>query len=306
MKKEVKKVLETLPNSPGVYEFLAFGGVIYVGKSKDLKQRVRSYFQPSQSWKKALRMVPHIENIRITKTDTHLEAQILECEKIIKYQPVFNNRMKSDRPLTYLHFDDERYKLRTGKEYKPGAIGPLGSSRSVYYLLEELKKLYPLQGIKDFQYHILPEGMTKKETQRNYHIVKEIFTKINSLEEFMKSCQDNMEKAAGALKFEEAGFYRDFLQKWKGPYDYLRQREIFEHRDYIFFYPIEKGEKAIYIRNGFILEKRRIKNREGITSWISKMKEKELSKNDSKYIKYYKDIIYREFLELEKSQILEL
>ena len=75
IREHLRDILGSIPDAPGVYEFLGDQGeVLYIGKSKCLRKRVHSYFTPNPGWEKAKRMVPRIRNLRVTVTETHLEA----------------------------------------------------------------------------------------------------------------------------------------------------------------------------------------------------------------------------------------
>jgi excinuclease ABC subunit C len=100
--------LRTLPAAPGVYLMKdAAGGVIYVGKSKNLQQRVRSYFHVSRHRsKKVERLAHNVKDLEIRRTDTEFEALMLECRLIQELKPIYNKKMKSPLGYVYLAIRD--------------------------------------------------------------------------------------------------------------------------------------------------------------------------------------------------------
>ena len=92
---KIKKKLDMLPMEPGIYKMIdAKGNVIYIGKSKMLNKRVKTYFANNPNWDKINRMVRLIDDIDFIVTDTHLEARILECSLIKELKPIFISRMQ--------------------------------------------------------------------------------------------------------------------------------------------------------------------------------------------------------------------
>lgn len=138
MKNErVEHQLRMLPASPGVYLMKdAAGGVIYVGKSKNLQQRVRSYFHASRSRsKKVERLAHNIKDLEIRLTDTEFEALMLECRLIRELKPMYNKKMKSPHGYTYVAIRDNEgiWDLEVADEPEdPGlrhVYGPYTASR---------------------------------------------------------------------------------------------------------------------------------------------------------------------------------
>ncbi len=141
-----------LPDSPGVYIMKdSDDNIIYIGKAKSLKNRVRQYFQSSRNHsQKVLSMVAHICDFEYILTDSELEALILECNLIKKHRPKYNVLLKDDKHYPYI-------KVTTNEEYprvlmvrridKDGAryFGPYTSSRAVNGTLELIRKLFPIR-----------------------------------------------------------------------------------------------------------------------------------------------------------------
>lgn len=100
----MKKSLHNLPSSPGVYLMKdSLGGIIYIGKSKNLKKRVQSYFYQSKSHTpKVKKLVQHVSDLDYIVTDTEFEAFMLECKLIQKHKPMYNRKMKNPLAYTYI------------------------------------------------------------------------------------------------------------------------------------------------------------------------------------------------------------
>jgi excinuclease ABC subunit C len=143
----MKKLYENFPDTPGVYLMKnAAGEIIYVGKAANLKRRVSSYFtRPHES--RIEKLVSEIKKIDIKKTDTALEALILEAELIKKYRPFFNIKDKDDRSFLYFEITKESYPrvmLVRGREKPLGErFGPFTSASSAREAARILRKIFP-------------------------------------------------------------------------------------------------------------------------------------------------------------------
>src|SRR3989344_3852452 len=144
------KLYKKFPDSPGVYLMKnAHAEVIYVGKAGNLKRRVSSYFQKAHDWKTE-KLVSEIKKIDYKKTDSALEALILEAKLIKKYQPKFNVRDKDDKSFLYVEITDDKFPrvvLTRGKElqkdFKGTRYGPFISTSSIREGLRIIRKIFP-------------------------------------------------------------------------------------------------------------------------------------------------------------------
>ena len=220
--------LKTLPSTPGVYQFFdAKGTVIYVGKAKNLKNRVRSYFNKVHDYGKTSVLVKKIHNIKHIVVDTETDALLLENNLIKKYQPRYNVLLKDDKSYPWICIKKERFPrvfqtrqvIKDGSEY----FGPYTSVKTVYTLLDLIKGLFPIrtcnydlseEKIKNQKFKVCLEyhlGNCKgaceaKETEHTYlknisairYILKGNFK--NSLSLFKSQMQD----LAANLQFEDA------------------------------------------------------------------------------------------------------
>ncbi|MDC1259473.1 excinuclease ABC subunit UvrC [Flavobacteriaceae bacterium] len=145
--------LQTLPNTPGVYQFYdALGVVIYVGKAKNLKNRVRSYFNKVHDYGKTNVLVKKIVEIKHIVVETETDALLLENNLIKKYQPRYNVLLKDDKSYPWICIKKEPFPrvfqtrriIKDGSEY----FGPYTSIKTVYTLLDLIKGLFPLRTCK--------------------------------------------------------------------------------------------------------------------------------------------------------------
>ena len=220
--------LKTLPSTPGVYQFFdAKGTVIYVGKAKNLKNRVRSYFNKVHDYGKTNVLVKKIHNIKHIVVDTETDALLLENNLIKKYQPRYNVLLKDDKSYPWICIKKERFPrvFQTRRVIKDGSeyFGPYTSVKTVYTLLDLIKGLFPIrtcnydlseEKIKNQKFKVCLEyhlGNCKgaceaKETEHTYlknisairYILKGNFKNSLSL---LKS---QMQDLAANLQFEDA------------------------------------------------------------------------------------------------------
>ncbi|MBT8322013.1 MAG: GIY-YIG nuclease family protein, partial [Eudoraea sp.] len=142
--------LSTLPNNPGVYQFYDRDGkILYVGKAKNLKKRVSSYFHKHHDLGKTRVMVKKIRSIRHIVVPTESDALLLENNLIKKYQPRYNVLLKDDKSYPWICIKNERFPrvfptrnlIKDGSEY----FGPYTSMKTVKTLLELIRSVYPLR-----------------------------------------------------------------------------------------------------------------------------------------------------------------
>ncbi|HFE9683274.1 TPA: excinuclease ABC subunit UvrC [Clostridium perfringens] len=224
--------LKILPDKPGVYIMKnSLGEVIYVGKAKVLKNRVRQYFQNSKNHSEKVRaMVKNIAEFEYIVTDSEMEALILECNLIKKYSPRYNIALKDDKFYPFIKIttneDFPRVYLtrnfaKDGNKY----FGPYTNGTAVYEVMGLIKKLFPLRTCKK----AIVEGGEPTRACLNYHInlckapcagyiskaeywemIDEIISILNGTDtSIIKKLKVEMEKAAEELEFEKAAKIRD-------------------------------------------------------------------------------------------------
>src|SRR5712675_2416622 len=152
---DAKGYVESLPARPGVYRMLdAHGEILYVGKARNLKSRVGSYFQPSNVHPKVQALVAKTVGMEVTITTSDTEALLLEFNLIKKHRPRFNVVLRDDKSFPYLHFETEhefpRLTFYRGSRKEPGRyFGPYPSAGAVRETLQQLQKLFRLRNCED-------------------------------------------------------------------------------------------------------------------------------------------------------------
>lgn len=231
----IKEKLKTLPMCPGVYFMKdADGTILYVGKSKLLKNRVSQYFMESKNHSpKTLALVSHIADFDYMVTDTEVEALVLECNMIKKYRPKYNILLKDDKHYPYIKITMQEPFPRiymTRKVLKDGAkyFGPYMSAWMVKEILELIKKIFLVRSCNKN----LPKDIGKGRPCLYYHIgqcsapctamisqeeYQEIFDQIadvlsGKFEALLNLMTEKMKSAAEHLAFEKAARYRDKIE----------------------------------------------------------------------------------------------
>ncbi|MEN8137170.1 MAG: excinuclease ABC subunit UvrC [Bacteroidota bacterium] len=174
--KKIDLLLKTIPNNPGVYQYFdKEEKIIYVGKAKNLKKRVSSYFHKEHGDAKTRILVRRIENIEYIVVETEMDALLLENNLIKKYQPKYNIMLKDDKTYPWICIKKERFPrvfltrniIKDGSEY----FGPFASVRMANALLSLIKELYPLRTCKhDLSVNNIENG--KYKVCLDYHIGK--------------------------------------------------------------------------------------------------------------------------------------
>ncbi len=229
----LKDKLQTLPTKPGVYLMKdEQDEVIYVGKSVNLRNRVRSYFQASASHSLKLhRLIYRIADFDFIVTDSEIEALILECNLIKEHRPRYNIRLKDDKRYPYIKItwqEDYPRIIVTRRMERDGAryFGPLTDVRAVHQTLDMLRRLFPYLTCKReitgqdkracLYYHIGRcagpcIGAISKDEYRA--LIKRICLFLEGkAEEIVADLQAQMTSAAEALDFERAATLRDQIR----------------------------------------------------------------------------------------------
>lgn len=225
---DVKSQLRLIPESSGSYQFYDKDNtVIYVGKAKNLKRRVSSYFNKKHTSVKLTVMVPQIEKIEFIITNSEVEALILESHLIKKYKPKYNVLLKDDKKFPYFLITEEEYprilvvRKRNKNPISGKYFGPYTNGKSMYTTLDLLKRLFPLKQCKNPKFKDRPciyyqIGRCMAPCQRL--ISSEDYKKIiKNVELFLSGKQMQlvnelkimMEKYSESQEYEKAAKYRD-------------------------------------------------------------------------------------------------
>ena len=228
-----KAYLSTLTSRPGVYQMYdADGELLYVGKAKNLKNRVTSYFRASGLTAKTMALVNRISDIQVTVTTTEVDALLLEHNLIKAHLPPYNISLKDDKSYPYIYLSSQdrwpRLGLHRGPKRRKGEyFGPYPSAGAVRSTLHLLQKVLKVRQCQDsyfrnrsrpcLQYQIGRcsgpcVGMVSDEDYAEQVDKTVLFLKGKS-QELMSRLADEMESASSDLRFEEAAERRDQLMQ---------------------------------------------------------------------------------------------
>ena len=268
----IKSKLELLPTSPGCYIHKDKNGtIIYVGKAKNLRNRVRSYFRGSHDTKTEA-LVSEIEDFEFIVTESNIEALLLEINLIKENQPKYNIMLKDDKSYPFIKITNETYPrlIITRQVKKDGGLyfGPypdVGAANEIKRLLD---RIFPFRKCTNppekvcFYYHI---GQCRAHTicHNGPHFFQDMAQEVS---DFLKGYDDKiidelkrkMTSAAEKMEFEKAVEYRDLLQSIAT----LRTKQRvmakdLQNRD-VFGYYVDKGWMCVqvfFVRQGKLIER---------------------------------------------------
>ena len=244
----VEAKLKNLPTQPGVYLYRNENDkVIYVGKAKNLRNRVRSYFQSSRNHDpKTRRLVKRIRRIETILVDSEVEALILEANLIKEHRPRYNVFLKDDKSYPYIRITKEPFPqvfvtrriIKDGSKY----LGPYTDVKQLRHIMRTLTKIFPVRSCK----YLLNESVIaagKVKLCLDYHIKRcqgpceglvseeDYNAMIRQVEQFLKGrtrelvteLQERMQREAEAMRFEAAARLRDQIEMIEN-YHFLAQK----------------------------------------------------------------------------------
>lgn len=271
--------LKVLPDKPGVYIMKnSFGGVIYVGKAKILKNRVRQYFQNSKNHSaKVKAMVENISEFEYIVTDSEIEALILECNLIKKYRPKYNILLKDDKQYPFIKVtinEDFPRVIVTRNMEKDGGkyFGPFPNVSFVHETIELIKKIFPIRNCRmriveektnvrpclNYFIELCKAPCAAYITKLQYRkIIDEVIDLLSGRDKnIIRELEDNMKIASEKLEFEKAANLRDKIIAVKKVTE--KQKIItgnFEDEDFINIYS-DKCDSCVqifFLRDGKII-----------------------------------------------------
>ena len=225
---DIKEQLKLIPELPGSYQFYdSENEIIYVGKAKNLKRRVSSYFNKKHDSVKLCVMVPQIKKIEFIITNSEIEALILESHLIKKYKPKYNILLKDDKKFPYFLITKEDYpriivtRKRNKNPIEGKYFGPYTNAKSMYTTLDLLKKLFPLKQCKTPKFKDRPciyyqigrcmapcRKLISSEEYKNLIKNVELFLSGKQTE-LVEQLKKKMEEYSLNQEYEKAAKYRD-------------------------------------------------------------------------------------------------
>lgn len=265
----LRSIVMNLPETPGIYQYLdSEGTIIYVGKAKNLKRRVYSYFAKEHESRKTRVLVTRIADIRYIVVNTEEDALLLENNLIKKYRPRYNVLLKDDKSYPSICVSNEYFPrvFKTRKLIRDGStyFGPYSHVPSMMAMLELIKRLYPL---RTCNLALTPENIAagKFKVCLEYHIKnckgpcigaqshEEYMKSIAEIREILKgntqsisnSLMEEMQKLAEELRFEEA---QKVKEKYELIENYRSKSEVVSSVIHnIDVFSIETDESSAYI-----------------------------------------------------------
>ena len=226
--------LKKIPNTPGVYKFFNNQEIIYIGKAKDLKKRVSSYFGKSFKDRKTSQIKFLTDKVETFSTKNEVEALLLEQVLIKENKPKFNILLRDDKTYPYIYFSLDHeypgvYSRRTKKNVDKKFFGPFVSSEAVKKSIKEMQKIFKVRNCSDntfanrtrpcieFQMKRCSAPCVQKINKVDY------FEDVTSAKSFLTSSDtktvqrltSEIEKAVSKLNFEKAAEIRDRLNRLK-------------------------------------------------------------------------------------------
>jgi excinuclease ABC subunit C len=320
LNENLEHILKNLPDAPGIYQFLNDKGkVIYVGKARSLRSRVRSYFHNGNTSAKTYALVSKIADIQLIVTDNEIEALVLENNLIKELKPRYNINLKDDKSFPFIKITYEpfpriyptRRLIKDGSRY-------FGPYTSVHTMKSALRMINQIFRIRSCKLNITPEAVEKKKFKicLDYHIKKcdgpceglvtgpEYAEMVNEVVKVLKGKTDDliadlnrkMDNLVAELEFEKAAEIRDKIAQLKAISE--KQKIVsddYEDRDIIAaaFEGKDSTASILNIRNGKLVSKKQLR--------LSIETEEELADIYSALIKFY----YADYVEVPKEIVVE-
>ena len=290
----IQDKIEEIPKKPGIYMMKdKQGNIIYVGKSKKLKERVKSYFfNSSNHSRKIQRMVKNIEDIEIIQTETELDALILECELIKKIKPMYNKLMKNDKNYTYIKIDkNNEYpnieivsQIEETKKNNISYYGPYALNKKMDEIKNTLERVFKIRSCikmtKCLNYSLekcigpCRKNITREEYLGHIYKLEEFLSQdnIDIIDYLKKQMTEEIEK----LNFEKAASISEEinnLNKLRYKQDALNNKE---KESILAWIEVDDNYKVYTVYRGLLIN----------AKLIHKQKFEALNKKD-----YYKEVI---------------
>lgn len=275
-----REYLRTLPEQPGVYKYRnEEGEIIYIGKAKNLKKRVSSYFQKHHDRTKTKILVRNIRHIEYTIVDTEVDALLLESNLIRKHQPRYNIQLKDDKSFPWICIKkNERFPriFRTRKVVKDSSeyYGPFANIKIVDSLLELIETIYPIHNAKyeidetnytrsifgsRLQHYLRSQNRDQSafditQAQEAYHaIIQEVRHIIKgNIRYIIRVLKENMKAYAEAMEYEKANVVKEkiaLMEQYQS-----RSTVVSPHIGMVDVFTVTEDEKSAYVNYLSLIE----------------------------------------------------
>ena len=268
---DLKEKLKLIPKQPGCYQYYdEFGEVIYVGKAKNLYNRVNSYFVGKQN-NKTTKLVSQIKDIQYIITSTEVEAFILEINLIKKYDPKYNILLTDDKTYPYIVLTKEKHpKLiytRDIKKTKGKIYGPYPNSKAAKDTVDLLNRIYPLRKCnhipkKECLYYHIGQCLgpcIKTVDEELYQNIEKKITNIlkGNVKEEIKTLEVLMQEASINLDFEKAIQYRELINSLNVISEKQKMEGLNQDLDAFGYYCNDEyiSIQVFHLRNGKMIER---------------------------------------------------
>ncbi len=319
-KNRLQEKLKNLPTNPGVYQFLnTEGKIIYIGKAKNLRGRIKSYFNKNQINAKTEVLVSKISDLQLIITDSEIEALVLENNLIKEHKPKYNILLKDDKSFPYIRITNEpfprifstRQIIKDGSKY----FGPYTDVKSLNHSLRMIKSLFKIRNcklkldpksIEKNNYKTCLEFHIKKcdgpcenfISENNYKITVEQVIKLlqGKTNELVSELAKEMQTASENFEFEKAAEFRDKISQLNIYSEKQKVVSTDNHDKDIIAIAAEEKDAActiLQIRSGKLIGKKQFKFSSNIDSSLNEIY---LSA-----IKFY----YNEYVDIPREIIVE-
>ncbi|NLI61910.1 MAG: excinuclease ABC subunit C [Methanosarcinaceae archaeon] len=255
--------IENIPTNPGCYLYKDSNGeIIYVGKAKNLKKRVSSYFQKTNHDAKTRVLVKSIYSADFIITDNEVEALILENSLIKKHKPKYNIDLRDSKNYAYIHISDDdfpRISIMRRATKKGKLYGPFVSAKERDYVLELVQKTFKLRPCRNLpkrpclRYHIdtCSAPCIKNITEEEYQIsVKNAEEALKgNVDDLIKNLEKDMKKASTELNFEKALTLREQISSLKHLKEHQSMDRRITHNEDVINYIVKRNRVYIMVFN---------------------------------------------------------
>ncbi len=275
--------LKKLPTTPGIYLMKdTHGDVIYVGKAKNLKQRVRSYFQKKQQHsKKAQRMIFNIADLEVRLVETELDALLLECRLIQEIHPHYNRIMNYYQNYCYVDFSAAKMQLTPTPTNT--SLGPFRQYKKLPQILSILAETYLFPGTNSVTQQMIRQQLPEVETiplATRFSNCQSFFAGKETT--FFTLLNQRIAYSANQQNFEHAQLLKEQLELCQHFYHYIKQRTDFcQQQQLLLKIPVtEEKQKIYFIAYGQIVKTEILKNEQPVVFPQGDFSSKPLEKAD--------------------------